>query len=337
MRNLALPPDEFEKEINVVMEERRWRTEDKPQSFTYEVMKAAAFQTSPYRQPTIGWMNDLQNMSVDDLRQWYEHWYAPNNATLVVVGDVQADDIFELAKKHFGAVPRRDVPVLKPRPEVEQYGSKRVIVKRPAELPYLVMAYKTPTLKTALDHPEQVAEWEPYALEVMNGILDGGSSARFATNLVRGQEIAAGIGSNYQLISRLDNLLSISSVPANGHTVEELEQAVREQLEDLKTNLVSDEELQRVKTQVVADDVYQRDSIFYQGMILGIFESIGLPWQRADEYVDKVKAVTAEQVRQVAQKYLVEDGLTVAVLEPQPLDNNTTRRPPPPGVHDEIH
>jgi len=335
MQNLALPPDEFNKEINVVKEERRWRTDDKPQSFTREILQATAFQTCPYRNPTIGWMSDLQNRTVADLGEWYDHWYAPNNATVVVVGDVNADEVFALAKKYFGVLPKRHVPAVEERPEVEQYGIKRVTVKRPAELPYLMMAYKTPTLKTALDNPEKVAEWEPYALEVLNAILDGGSSARFATNLVRGQEIASGINSSYQLLSRLDNLMTISGVPANGHSTEELEKAVREQLEDLKSNLVSNEELQRVKTQVVADDVYQRDSIFYQGLILGVFESIGLPWQLADEYVDKVKAVTAEQVQKVARKYLVDDGLTVAVLEPQPLDN-TVRRPPPGGL-DDVH
>jgi zinc protease len=326
MRNLALPVSEFQKEIEVVKEERRWRTDDIPQSFTNEVLRATAFQTSPYRQPVIGWMRDLENLTVTDLEYWYQQWYAPNNAVLVVVGDVDPEEVLALAKKYFEPLPAREIERTDHRAEVVQQGIKRVTVKRPAELPYMIMAYKTPTLKTATDMPDQIAEWEIYALEVMGGILDGGNSARFASNLVRGQEVATAINLNYGLTSRLDSLLTISGVPANKHTVDDLERAVRSEIEALKTTLINNNELERVKAQVIAGDVYERDSIFYQGMVLGIFESIGLPWHMADEYVDKVKAVTAEQVQQVTKKYLVDDRLTVAVLEPLPLDEPA--RPP---------
>lgn len=325
MRNLTLPEEEFLKEIEVVKEERRWRTEDNPQSFTYEVLMSVAFQTSPYRQPIIGWMNDLDRMTVKDMREWYDRWYVPNNATLIVVGDVDPKEVFELAKKHFGPIPKGELPEVNLRPEVEQHGIKRIVVRRPAELPYLLMAYKAPSLSSALENPEKIPEWEPYALEVLGGILDGGNSARFASKLVRGREIAAGISLGYRLISRLDHLLTVSGTPANGYNITDLEQAVREEIELLKTTPVSESELERVKAQVVAQDVYQRDSIFYQGMIMGIFETIGLPWQLADEYVDKVRAVTAEQIQAVAKKYLVDDRLTVAVLEPLPLDPGARR------------
>ena len=330
MQNLMLPEDEFKKEIEVVKEERRWRTDDDPQSFTYEVLMATAYQTSPYRQPVIGWMKDLDSMTDDELKSWYEQWYSPNNATLVVVGDVNPDEVLALAQKYFGPVPGRDIAHIDIREEVAQHGMKQVTVKRPAELPYLIMAYKTPTLKTAIDHPDQVAEWETYALEVLGGILDGGNSARFESDLVRGNEVAASIDLNYRLVARLDSVLTISGVPADGHTINDLEQAVKTEIEALQTTLVTDEELERVKAQVIADDVYQRDSIFYQGMIIGSFESVGLPWKMADEYVEKVKAVTADQVRQVARKYLVDDGLTVGVLDPLPLDK-ATQHPPMTG------
>ena len=321
MRNLTLPEAEFKKEIEVVKEERRWRTEDDPGSYAYEVLMATAFQTSPYRQPTIGWMSDLKTMTDKELRKWYEKWYAPNNATVVVAGDVNPDDVFKLAKKYFGPLNKSNLPKIVERPEVKQTGIKRAVVKRPAELPELLMAYKTPSLKTAIDSPDKVPEWEPYALEVLSGILDGGNSARFESDLVRGKTIAASIGLDYSLISRMDDVMTISGMPSEGHTVDELEQAVRKEIEDLKTNPISEEELDRVKTQVLADEIYQRDSIFYQAMIIGILESVGLPWKLVDEYVDKVKEVTADQVQKVAQKYLVDDGLTVVRLDPLPLDN----------------
>ena len=326
MRGLLLLPEEFEKEIQVIKEERRWRTEDKPQSYTYEVAMATAFQVSPYRQPIVGWMHDLENMKVNDLREWYKQWYAPNNATVVIVGDVDPTEVYELVKKYFGEIEPSEKIVQKERAEVKQHGIKRVTVKRPAELPYLMMAYKTPTFRTTM-FDQEIPEWEPYALEVLTGILDGGKSARFESRLVRGKEIAASVGASYSLISRLDELLTISGTPANGKTIKQLEDAIRAEINTLKANLVSEDELERIKTQVVANDVYEKDSMFYQGMVIGTLETVGIPWQYADEYVDRVKAVTAEQVQAVAKKYLVDDGLTVAVLDPQPLDKTQAPRP----------
>ncbi len=325
MRHLIVLEEEFMKEIEVVKEERRWRTEDKPQSFTYEVAMSTAFQTGPYRHPIVGWMNDLDNMTANDLRDWYQQWYAPNNATLVVSGDVNAEEVYQLAKKYFGPLPANEPIVVAHRPEVIQNGIKRITVKRPAELPYLLMAYKVPVLKTAIDQPELVPEWEPYALEVLASVLGGSGSARFASNLVRGKEIASSVGVGYNFSARLDHLFTISGTPAKDHTVVQLEAAVNEEIEKLKNNLVSDSELQRIKAQVVSNDTYERDSVFYQAMILGIFETVGLSWKEADKYVESIKAVTAEQVQIVAKKYLQEDRLTVAVLDPQPLDSTPIR------------
>ena len=334
MRNLALPEDEFAKEIEVVKEERRMRTDDDPQSLLYETLHATAFETSPYRQPIIGWMSDLEAMKIDSLRDWYKKWYAPNNATVVVVGDVNADDVYKLAQKYFAPLPREKISEVTAIPEPEQRGIKRVTVKRPAELPALMMAYKTPSLLTAQKYPDQVPEWEPYALEVLSGILDGGDSARFTSNLIRKKEIAASIGLNYSLASRLGDLLVIDAVPAGKHNVQELEHAIRAEIEKVKNAPVSAEELARVKTQVIAGDVYQRDSLFYQAMIIGIFETVGLSWRNADEYVERVKAVTAEQVQQVAKKYLIDDHLTVGELVPLPLDGATVR--PTSGVSEHV-
>lgn len=324
MRHLMLPKDEFFKEIEVVKEERRWRTEDKPQSYAYEVAMATAFQTSPYRYPVVGWMQDLDNMTIEDLSDWYQKWYAPNNATLVIAGDVNPEEVFALAKKYFGPLPKGEPISVKSLGEVDQKGSKRVTVKRPAELPYLMMAYKTPVIKPGSEKPENF-DWEPYALEVLSGILDGGSSARIASRLIRGSEVAAGASAGYRMVSRLDNLFIMSGTPSKGKTIAELETALRNEIEDLKNNPVTKEELQRVKAQVISSDVYEKDSVFYQAMILGTLETVGLSWRLADKYVESVKAVTAEQVMAVAKKYLVDDRLTIAELDPQPMDGQARR------------
>ncbi len=318
MRNLNLLAEEFAKEIKVVMEERRLRTEDNPQAFTYETVVATAYQSSPYRYPIIGWMADLETLTVDDLREWYRRWYAPNNATLVVVGDVDPQAVYELAKTYFGVLPSGAEVNPKPRPEVLQQGIKRVTVRRIAELPYLILAYKVPVLKTAVDHPDQVLSWEVYALEVLAGLLDGGESARLTKHLVRGRAIAASAGAGYSLISRLDSLFVFEGVPAQGHTIQELEAGLSEEIKRVQDHLADLKELQRVKTQVITNNIYERDSMFYQAMQIGSLESVGLPWRIKDSYVEAVKAVTAEQVRAVARKYLADDRLTVAVLEPLP-------------------
>ena len=226
-----------------------------------------------------------------------------------------------MAKKYFGPLQPDTITPPKPVKEVEQRGERHIIVKAPAELPYLLMGYKTPVAKGTPD------EWEPYALAVLSAILDGGSSARFSKNLVRGQQIAASAGAGYSPFARLAGLFMFDGQPAQGHTIPELEKAIRAQIKDVKDKLVSSDELDRVKAQVIASDVYEKDSVFYQAMQIGSMESIGLDWRLGDQYVDKIKQVTPEQVRDVARKYLIDDHLTVAVLEPLPLDHKIMHRP----------
>ncbi|OOZ42327.1 peptidase M16 [Solemya pervernicosa gill symbiont] len=321
MRGLLLPEEEFHKERQVVIEERRTRTEDKPTAMTYEQFRATAFTASPYRMPVIGWMNDLESMEVEDLRAWYQRWYAPNNATLVVAGDVVPEEVYALAKQHFGPLKPSDLKPLKPRIEPEQLGIRRINVKLPARQPYLLMGYKAPVLNTT------EADWEPYALEVLAGILDGGDSARLANTLVRGSQIAASAGAGYGLYDRLSDLFLFDGIPAEGQSVEAVEQGLREQIEKIKNEPVGADEMKRVKAQVVAAAVYERDSIFYQAMQIGTLETIGLGWKHLDEYVERVRSITPAQVQQVAKKYLVDERLTVAVLDPQPMEQGKSRRP----------
>ena len=327
MRNIVLPPEEFAKEIKVIMEERRMRTDDNPTSLTHEQFNAVAFVNSPYRQPIIGWMNDLENMTVQDLRTWYQTWYTPNNATLVVVGDVDAKQTLALAKKYFGPIKSNPVPTVKPQQEIEQKGTRRITVKAPAELPYLVMGYKAPGARSAKE------AWEPYALDMLAGILDGGDSARFAKNLVRGSQVAASAGAGYEPFTRLDQLFTLDGTPAKGRTLQELETALRAQVKKVRDEIVTADELDRVKAQVIASKVYERDSNFYQAMQIGLLETVGLPWKLHDEYLDRIKAVTPEQVQQVAQKYLIDDTLTIAVLEPLPLTAKPANQMPMGGSH----
>ncbi|MBK1643228.1 peptidase M16 [Thiocapsa imhoffii] len=322
MRNLTLDPEEFRKELEVVKEERRTRTDDNPQSLTFERFNAVAFVASPYGIPVIGWPSDLDSVKVEDVRDWYQLWYAPNNATLVVAGDVDPEEVFRLAELHFGSLEPEAIRPPKPRAEPEQLGEKRLVVKVPAQEPYLLMGYKVPAL---IDAEES---WEPYALEVLSSILDGGSSARFARELVRGQQVAASAGTSYSAFGRLPGLFMLSGVPATGQSVEQLEAALLEQIERVQSVLVDEQEMERVRNQLIASKVYELDSLFYQAMVLGQLETVGLGWELADTYVDELAAVTPEQVRAVAQKYLRPERLTVGILDPQPLGQDHTARAP---------
>ncbi|MCF7990036.1 MAG: insulinase family protein [Thiohalocapsa sp.] len=316
MRRLTLPEEEFVKELEVVKEERRLRTDDDPEALTFEQFNAAAYEASPYRIPVIGWGSDLESMQVDDLRTWYRKWYAPNNATLVVVGDVDPEAVFALAETHFGPLEPEPVSSPKPRREPEQRGEKRLIVKAPAKEPYLIIGYKTP----AIGHAEEA--WVPYALEMLASVLDGGSSSRLSRELVRGERVAASAGASYNAFTRLPGMLLLSGTPASGNTVDTLEQALLAQIERLRTEPVDAEELARIRSQLIASKVYEKDSVFSQAMQLGQLETVGLGWELVDEYVERLSAVTPEQVRAVAEKYLRDDVRTVAVLDPQPLDGS---------------
>ena len=320
MRNLLIPEDEFLKEVKVVMEERRMRTDDNPQSLTYEQFNASAYLSNGYRIPTIGWMDDLENMNVADLKDWYQRWYAPNNATVVVAGDVDPEEVFTLAKKYFGPLKSSATPELKPRLEIRQLGTRRIKVAAPAELPYFMMGYKTPVVKTA----EQ--DWEPYALEVLAGVLDGGSSARLETELIRGDSVAASAGAGYSAYDRMETLFTLSGTPSKERSIEELEQALRKQVERLRVEPVSEQELARVKAQIRAEKVYEEDSVFYQAMQIGVLETIGLSWKEEENYHRQMNAVTAEQVQAVAKKYLVDAGLTTAELVPLPIKTGKQSR-----------
>lgn len=321
MRNLVITDEEFAKEIQVVMEERRLRVEDDPQSIAVEQFFAAAHVNSPYRVPVIGWMEDLKQMMSNDLKSWYQTWYAPNNATLIVVGDVDPQAVYKLAQEHFGALKPSTIPTLKLRPELAQKGTKRLTVNLPAELPFIIFGYQAPSLKTA---PE---EWEAYALEVLAAVLDGGDSARFATDLVRGSQIAAQADAGYSLYSRFDNLFTLDATPNRGKNIGEVEKALREQVARIRKDPPTHDELERVKAQVVAQTVYEKDSIFYQAMQLGSVVTSGMDWRVVDQYLDKIRAVTAAQVHQVANKYLREESLTIAELQPIP----NGKRPPAPS------
>ncbi len=314
MRNLLLEQEDFEKERRVVMEERRMRTEDRPEALAVETLYSVAFDNLPYQHPIIGWMGDLEALELRDLERWYRRWYGPGNARLVVVGDVDPREVKGLAEKYFGPIRATAQPMRRALAPVRQRGPRRAVVRAPAELPYIVIGYRVPSLGGGEDGPD------PYVLDVISNLLDGGQSARFARELVRGREIAASAGTSYNTYARYDGLFIIDGVPAEGHDVQELEHALLEQVRALRERPVTPAELDRVKAQVVAGEIYSRDSISRQAILIGAAETVGLGWEVLNDYVRQIQAVTPEQVQAVARQYLVPERRTVVVVEPLPLD-----------------
>ncbi|MFH1871991.1 MAG: pitrilysin family protein [Pseudomonadota bacterium] len=321
MANLTLDAKEFAAEIKVVMEERRLRTDDNPQALVYETLNSTMFQAHPYRRPIIGWMDDLEHMTWQDARDWYRAWYAPNNAYVVVAGDVDHREVFRLAQKYYGPHKAKPLPERKPQNEPQQVGIRRVSVKAPAKLPYIAMSWKAPKLR------DVQKDRDPYALEMLAAVLDGHDAARFAKNLVRGSKIAQSAGAGYDGTLRGEASFTLDGQPAEGKTVAELEAALRAEIKRIQDEGVSAEELARVKTQSIAAQIYKRDSLMAQAMEIGGLEAAGVSWRDIDVLLEKLKSVSSEEVQAVAKKYFSDDTLSIAVLDPQPIENSKHKKP----------
>ena len=324
--NNQWPDDEFKKEIEVVKEERRMRTEDQPRAVLMEQMMAATFIASPYHRPVVGWMSDLDAMTPSDVRSFHQHWYVPANAALVVAGDVDVAQVRAWAEQTYGSVPARAVPVRKPRTEPEQMGIRRIEVKRPAEQAVVAMAYRVPSL--ARVEQLQASDRDALALIVLSALLDGYDGARLERALVQGPgRVADGAGSSASVMGRGPSLFTLSGVVAAGKTAAELEQGLRAQIRKIADEGVSETELARVKTQWMASNVYERDSVMGQAQSLGAYWVMGLPIDAEDKLLAALKTITAADVKSVAARYFGDDQLTVATLVPQPLPAGASPRP----------
>jgi zinc protease len=305
MQNLLIDPGEFKSEREVVKEERRLRTDDDPTSTMVEEMTAAAFIAHPYEWPVIGWMADLNNITRDDLYNHYRTYYAPNNATIVVVGDFDAKALLPKIEKYFGRIPRGPAVPSVGAVEPAQLGERRIVVKKQAELPAVFAGYHTPDLKHS----------DSYALEVLQGILSSGKSSRLYRSLVYEKQLALYASGDYDNIANDPNLFYVYAGVMPGKTMDEVEQALYQEIEKFKTTPVTDEELQKAKNQIEASFIMGQDSVFYQAMLLGQFETVA-NWKMLEKYVDNIRSVTKEDVQRVAKEYFSEDNRTVGILVP---------------------
>jgi len=305
MQNLLIDPKEFLSEREVVKEERRMRYEDDPVNSMLEQMMAVAFSAHPYQWPVIGWMTDINNLTRDDLYKHYRTYYAPNNATIVVVGDFDAKKMFARIENAFGSIPRGpDVPKVG-AVESKHRGERRIVVKKQAELSAVFAGYNVPTLK----------QKDSYALEVLQGVLSSGKSSRLYRSLVYEKQLALYVGGDYDNISADPNLFTLYAGVMPGKATDEVEKAFYSEIDKFKTEFVSEEELQKAKNQIESSFIMSQDSIFYQAMLLGQFETVA-DWRLLESYVYNIRAVTKEDVMRVAKEYFTEDNRTVGILVP---------------------
>lgn len=313
MRNLLLDKNHFAKEIKVVMEERRLIVDDQPEHLTYERLYATAYLSSTYRHPIIGWMDDLENMTINDLADWYKKWYAPNNALLVIVGDVVPKKMLQLAKKYFGHLKTSMITPPKPQIELKPLGERTVVVKAPSENAMMIFGFHTPAINSAK------VPWEPLALLIICELLAGDRTARLQKHLVREKQLLMDASFRYSPFARMSNILSISVTPLQKDKLQEVKENVLAEIYQLQKQLIPIKELKPLKTQIIAERIYEADSIQYQAAEIGMLEVLGIHWKQIDDIYNMIEKITPKQLQTVACKYLTKDNLTIATLEPLPL------------------
>jgi len=306
MRNLLLDPAEIDSERKVVMEERRMRTDDDPDGLVDEEMNSLAFKAHPYRWPVLGWMSDIARINRPELHAFYDTYYVPNNAILVIAGDVKAAEALALVRRHFGPIPRGATPPAVTAVEPPQIDDRRLVVRKEgAQLPIVNIAWHVPNYASA-DAP---------ALELLSTVLSVGRSSRLYRRLVYEERLALGAGGDYEYSSLDPSLFWFYATPLPGRTPEALEQALLAEVERLKQEPVQAEELERARNEIEASFVWRQDSVFSRASALGRFEMLG-SWRLLEEFLPKLRAVSAADLQRVARLYFPPDRKNVSILLP---------------------
>lgn len=305
MVHALLGEHDFEPEKQVIQEERRLRTEDNPASALSEVTNAVAYMVHPYRRPVVGWMEDIENLTRQDLVDYYRLYYMPNNTYVIVTGDFSTNEILPRIKAAFDKIPRGAEPPKVHAQELPQQGERRIILKKEAELPFVLMFYHAPNLK----NPDN------YALDLLSTVLAGGRSSRLYHELVYQKRFVRSIDADYNGLSIDPGGFTISAQLMPGKEPGEIEREIDAVVEKVKSELISERELQKAKNQTESTFIFAQDSIFGQAMKIGYYEAVG-GWRWMDSYLDGIRRVTREDIRRVAKQYLDRDRRTIGILVP---------------------
>ncbi|WP_286834347.1 MULTISPECIES: M16 family metallopeptidase [Acinetobacter] len=311
MSNLLLRQQDFEPEIKVVMEERRQRTEDNPRSRAFERFKWISYPTSHYRQPVIGHMKTLNNIQLNDVKQWYKTWYTPNNAILVIVGDVESEQALLQVQKYFADTPSRVTPQRNDVHEFEHLGYRHMEINTDVQVPNLYMTWNVKSLASAIN-PQ-----DAYALTIIRSLLDSGISSRLQDRLVRDRKLLTSVSVSYDPYNRGDSLFSISALPANGVSFEDAQKAIQAEVDALKTEDIPKHELERITTRFVSNLIYNQDNIAGQAKMIGNLEVNGLSYRLMDELPKYYENVSMSDIQRVANTYFIRKNLSTLYLAPE--------------------
>ena len=320
MTNLRFDEEAFSKEHQVVMEERRQRTDDNPLAKAYESFRLLALPDSPKGESVIGPMSELESINLAELKQWYKTWYTPNNATLVIVGDVEPTEVLAQVKRYFGelkpsALPKRSAVLQK-----GFRGYQKVDSEQAVKVPVLLMGYNVPSLVTIGTDNEKQA----YALSLAQDVLDGGLSARLESRLIREQDLLTSVGTSYNLLDRGDGLFLIQATPREGISLEQAQQAITTEINKLMVDPIATDEISRAKTNTVTGLIYAQDSMQGQAQMIGSLQTIGLDDRLLASLPSKLDSVSVADIQAASKKYLVKDNLTVMhVIPPKNAVDNT--------------
>ncbi|MCI4626211.1 MAG: insulinase family protein [Candidatus Magnetoovum sp. WYHC-5] len=304
MTNLLLSPKEVSAEKNVIMEERRLRYEDDPQSLLFEKVTAEAITVHPYGTPVIGWMKDIQSIERDDLFNYYKTFYSPENAFIVVAGDIDPQTTIANIKQYFEKIPKVEVPQASIPQQPKQTAYKEFTLKKQAELPFILIAYQAPSI------PDK----DSYALEILTAIFSG-KSGRLYQSLVKDKELALDSFAYYNGFYKDPYLYYFGATVKPGKDTQALKAALFAEIDAIKSSPPTERELQKAKNKITSDFIMGLDSTFFQGQVLGMFEIIG-DWKMKDTYIEEINNVTVADVLLVADKYFSKDSSTVGILIP---------------------
>ncbi|MCW8930356.1 MAG: insulinase family protein [Gammaproteobacteria bacterium] len=311
MRHLSASNAEFDIEKKVIKEELHTSLAREPYLLAHQTLYKHAYANDSYQYPVIGRLNDLNNLKLSDAMLWHKNYYTPDNATIVVVGDVIPSEVFKLAKKYFSSITKsKKIFQKKSQKQFSQSKPIRYVMPEKNKVGAVLLAYKVPSIKTS------IPQWEAYALEVLAGWLETGTHSRLTKALVRDKLLAYEITVSYSPMQRKNSLFIIEAIPAQGVSIQQLEKELLEEILKIKNEQVSQKSLQKIKNQMVATEVFDRDSTYIQAKIIGQAESVGIDWSEDAQYISRISAVTAEQLKQVLNKYFVPTKRTIIIQNP---------------------
>jgi zinc protease len=323
MANLRLTDETVLPERDVVLEERRQRTENEPGDKLSELVQSSLFVHHPYGTPVIGWENEIRQLTRDDANEFYQTWYAPNNAVLVIAGDVTVDQVRPLAEKYFGRIAPRPVPA-RFRVEEPPFAAERRVILRDAEVrqPGLRRLYLAPSYNRGETQ-------HAYPLEVLSEIVGGGATSRLYRSLVVEQHLATSAGTGYSAGSYDLSVFGAYVSPNPNVDMDKLETALIEQLNKVVTEGVTAQEVEIAKIRMARDSIFARDSLQAPAMSFGAALATGQTIEDVEAWPERIAAVTIEQVDAAARAVLGQTNPMTGLLLPDPVRQAAAAPPQP--------